>query len=131
MGVPAFFRWLTIRYPKVVIDAFTEADLELLEFQYEYRKKQGTLNSSDTAADEPSLADKIKELNPEIDNLYLDMNNIIHPCSHPPRGAQPQSEGEIFENIYAYIDKLIRLVKPQKLIYFAIDGVAPRAKLNQ
>ena len=87
MGVPAFFRWLTIRYPKVVIDAFTEADLTLLEFQYEYREKQGTLNKLHKKDTELTLADKIKELNPEIDNLYLDMNNIIHPCSHPPRGV--------------------------------------------
>lgn len=29
MGVPAFFKWLTIRYPQVVIDALTEDDIEV------------------------------------------------------------------------------------------------------
>lgn len=35
MGVPAFFRWLSVRYTKVVIDALTEDELEFLydEFQ--------------------------------------------------------------------------------------------------
>ena len=34
MGVPAFFRWLTVSYPKVVIDALSEDDLELYAEEY-------------------------------------------------------------------------------------------------
>jgi 5'-3' exoribonuclease 2 len=37
----------------------------------------------------------------------------------------------MFNNIFEYTNKLIKILKPQKLIYLAIDGVAPRAKMNQ
>ena len=74
MGVPAFFKWLTIRYPQVVIDALCEEDLEF--YYSEFKKEQ---------ADEAEIAlkRKIDENNPKVDNLYLDMNGIIHPCCHP------------------------------------------------
>lgn len=54
MGVPAFFRWLCVRNPKALLE----------------------VNENPMEFDAPSV-------NPDIDNLYLDMNGIIHPCSHP------------------------------------------------
>jgi 5'-3' exonuclease len=37
----------------------------------------------------------------------------------------------MFNNIFEYTNKLISILKPEKLLYIAIDGVAPRAKMNQ
>ena len=94
-----------------------------------------------------------------MDNLYLDMNGItsprgIHPCCHPEDGPQPNDENEIrfwdiLEIIYQFSKYsksddpkhflvhrphhpkvIFSMVRPRKLIFMAIDGVAPRAKMN-
>jgi len=34
-------------------------------------------------------------------------------------------------SIFNYLNEVINYVQPRKLIFIAIDGVAPRAKMNQ
>jgi len=116
MGVPAFFRWLSTRCPKIVIDA--------IERLMAPQTIQGM--NIDRMREE-----SIRNDEPLFDNLYLDMNGIIHPCCHPEEGPPPQNETDMFNNVFAYVDKLMRIVRPRKIVYMAIDGVAPRAKMNQ
>eukprot|EP00762_Andalucia_godoyi_P001681 ANDGO_07122.mRNA.1 5'-3' exoribonuclease 1 len=68
---------------------------------------------------------------PEIDNLYLDMNGIIHRATHGDNDATVFSEERVMIAIYQYIDRLFDMVRPRKIFFMAIDGVAPRAKMNQ
>ena len=68
---------------------------------------------------------------PVIDNFYLDMNGIVHNCTHGNDPDTKLTEEEMIKKIFMYLDKLFHIVKPQKLMFMAIDGVAPRAKMNQ
>jgi 5'-3' exonuclease len=107
MGVPKFFRWVTSRYPITL--------------------------SEELPSDRNGGHGKNRAVIPPVDNLYLDMNGIIHACSHNDKSALlPAAAFEtIVEDICKYVDNLIELLQPLQLLYIAVDGVAPRAKLNQ
>jgi 5'-3' exoribonuclease 1 len=63
------------------------------------------------------------------------MNGIIHGCTHPSDmdlTATSLSVRDMCMGIMQYLDRIItQIVKPRVSVYMAIDGVAPRAKLNQ
>lgn len=63
---------------------------------------------------------------PEFDNLYLDMNGIIHNCSHPNDNDVHFriTEEQIFKDIFFYLETLFNMIKPQQLFFLAVDGVA-------
>ena len=95
MGVPSFYRWLVERYPRTV----------------------ERLDGPCGAGGEYSHAGA-----GPIDNLYLDLNGIIHPCFHPEDRPAPETEEEVLIAILDYIDALVELVQPR---------TAPRARASR
>ena len=84
----------------------------------------------------PLILKKIREEGdiPEIDNLYLDINGIIHNVSHGNdiiTSHMNFPNEKIYSDVCNTIDKIFRLIKPKKLLMISADGVAPRAKMNQ
>ena len=152
MGVPKFFRWLSERYPKIIQRHGSRPVPERIEEHF------GELNNDVSPAIYIPPPDPLSEcgIPPTIDRLYIDVNGILHGCSHnnsndPDEEKEenknafgeghksnsnpsttPMTEEQIFTNICYYLDRIVRdVAKPQELLYLAIDGVAPRAKLNQ
>jgi 5'-3' exoribonuclease 1 len=61
------------------------------------------------------------------------MNGIIHNCSHPNDNDASFriTEEAIFLGVFNYVAHLFHTIKPKKTFFLAVDGVAPRAKMNQ
>ena len=100
-GIPKMFRWLTDQYPSI---------MERISDGLPAQGERGAV----------------------VDNLYLDMNGIIHMCTHSNDAELVvMSEREQFVRIFTFTDKICKIVRPSTCVYLAVDGVAPRAKMNQ
>jgi 5'-3' exonuclease len=66
--------------------------------------------------------------------LFLDLNCAIHPVAQ--RAMQQYKndasyETSVIQNVIQYIQKIVSFAKPQQLMFVAIDGIPPRAKMHQ
>eukprot|EP00127_Corallochytrium_limacisporum_P003611 Clim_evm94s150 gene=Clim_evmTU94s150 len=71
---------------------------------------------------------------PAFDCLYLDFNGVVHNCAYESDAegnTVARSEEEVMQAVFAYIELLFTIARPTQLLYIAVDGVAPRAKMNQ
>ncbi len=72
---------------------------------------------------------------PGVDNFFLDLNGVLYRCARDDKALyrdmlKGKSMDEIFASIFNYINFLVNHMRPKKRLFIAIDGVAPRAKMN-
>jgi len=111
MGVPGFFAWLLKRdlSNKILLDALP------------------------TTTHHPSTTPSTSI----IHTLYLDANCLIHPQCYATLEKNPNwddiytLESKMITSILEYITNLVDIVNPTHLLYIAVDGVAPMAKISQ
>lgn len=101
MGIPSYFKFITKKYPDIIYNI-----------------------------------DKIIE-NYSVGRLFLDLNCAIHKCVQNvldekySNREKNKYEQKMFKEVLNYIIYLIKYINVKKTVYIAIDGVAPKAKMNQ
>lgn len=84
MGIPLFFKWIRKTYPKAV--------KEITNTHY---TPPGLIKGPANTI--------YSETDKRFDNLYIDMNSIIHNCLHGQLlNRIPMNETDIYENIFKY-----------------------------
>ena len=116
MGVPGFFASL---YSK-------------------YKNANFVFSKLDLVGEKSNLPQTINYDISSIDELYLDTNCLIHPVCFRVAGENQalittnllRLEEKMIKEVILYIEYIIQYTNPSKLVYIAIDGVAPMAKIK-
>lgn len=103
MGIPSFFRHIVVRYNNDVLRGISKSDYG-----------RGL----------------------ECTRLFIDFNCILHKCAQQVSSrfrTLPKQllEEMIMNDSIRYVEYIRSIVKPQEMMYIAIDGVCPRAKMVQ
>lgn len=107
MGIPAAFRWLSNKYPKIISPVVEDRPVVM---------EDGTEIPVDITRANPN--------GEELDNLYLDMNGIVHPCAHPEDKPAPKDEEEMMLEIFKYTDRVVNMVRPRKILMIAVGTLS-------
>lgn len=72
----------------------------------------------------------------KCDRLYLDYNCIIHMCAAKlllcaKNESQQEFHSKVIKDALEYITVITRHMTPTQLLYIAVDGTCPRAKMQQ
>ncbi|CAB4475918.1 unnamed protein product [Rhizophagus irregularis] len=96
MGVPGFFKWLSLRYPHII----------------------------ETVKKPPRS---------KTDFLYLDINALFHVATRNKASSKKKhrTPRRVLSKVFKEMDAAFNICEPQVLVYIAMDGVAPRAKMNE
>jgi hypothetical protein len=50
----------------------------------------------------------------------VDMNGIVHPCTHPEGKPAPETEEEMMAEVFKYTERVVNMARPRKVLMMAI-----------
>ncbi|KAJ1916856.1 5'-3' exoribonuclease 2, partial [Tieghemiomyces parasiticus] len=108
MGIRGFYNWLRQNYGKTLVDL---PDVALDE--------AGKPVFGDPSSPAPCGV--------SVDNLYVDTNGVVVNCFDL---AKKNDNVGLCQAIFDQLDYIVAMARPRRLLYLALDGVVPRAKVN-
>jgi len=115
MGIPKYYRYLVKKTPELVRDI----DDDDISCDYLYLDLNCLIHPS------------VRKIMSNHPNLVITHNAIINLPEYNNPNYQTELEKLMYQNLKNDIDFILNQVNPKKCLYIAIDGVAPRAKMEQ
>lgn len=112
MGVPSFYRWLIEKYPKITQKFFLTPPSN--------NDNNNNTNINNHIGDIHSWNNELPNQIFKCDNLYIDMNGIIHNSTHVKASSKSDFENQMKDCLFQNLDRIVFAAGPQKLIYLAL-----------